>query len=98
NQNLSKSEKMTYSGKNYIINTVDLSEDGDLVAFTREKSLIEINEKHKLYTKSSKNGYLDSLVRDIAFTEIANDYSDGNLIIFNQVFNEIARISAQIFS
>jgi len=95
NQSISKSEKMTYSGKNYTINTVDLSEDGDLVIFTKEKNLIEINEKHKLYLRASKEGYLDSFVRDIAFTEIANDYSEGNLIIFNQVFNELARIASQ---
>ncbi|UCB57565.1 MAG: ATP-binding protein [Candidatus Omnitrophota bacterium] len=95
NQNLSKSEKMTYSGKNYIINTVDLSENGDLVAFTKEKSLIEINENHQLYNRASKNGYLNNLVRDIAFTEIANDYSEGNLINFNVVFNELAKIATK---
>ena len=96
NQNLSKSEKLSYSGKSYIINTVDLSENGDLVAFTKEKNLIEINEKHKFYVSASKKGYLDNLIRDIAFTEIANDYSEGNLIVFNQVFNELARIASKV--
>lgn len=95
NQNLSKSEKMTYSGKNYIINTVDMSESGDLVKFIRDKSLIEINEKHQFYVTGSKNGYLDNLIRDIAFTEIAYDYSEGNSIIFDQVFNELAKIASQ---
>ena len=76
NQSLSKSERMTYSGKNYIINTVDLSERGDLVAFTKNRNLIEINERHPLYTRASRRGSLDILVRDVAFTEIANDYSE----------------------
>jgi len=95
NQSLTKSEKLTYSGKNYIIETVDLSEDGDIVAFTRNKNLIEINEKHKLYIKAAKENYLNSLIRDIAFTEIAIDYSEGNIIIFNRVFNELARIASK---
>jgi len=95
NQSLNKSEKMTYSGKNYTIDTVDMSESGDLVKFTKEKSLIEINEKHNYYLSSSRNGYLDNLIRDIAFTEIANDYSEGNLIIFDQVFNELAKLASQ---
>jgi hypothetical protein len=95
NQSLTKSEKITYSGKNYIIETVDLSEDGDIVAFTRDKNLIEINEKHKLYIRASKDNYLNSLIRDIAFTEIASDYSEGNIIIFNRVFNELARIASK---
>ena len=95
NQNLTKSEKMAYSGKNYTIDTVDMSESGDLVKFTKEKSLIEINEKHNFYLASSKNGYLDNLIRDIAFTEIANDYGEGNMIVFDRVFNELAKIASQ---
>ncbi len=86
---------MTYSGKNYIINTVDLSERGDLVAFTKNRNLIEINERHPLYTRASRRGSLDILVRDVAFTEIANDYSEGNLINFNVVFNELGRIAGK---
>jgi excisionase family DNA binding protein len=97
NQNLSKTDKLTYSGKNYTIDTVDLSEDGDLVAFTKEKNLIEINEKHRLYTKASKDGYLNSLIRDIAFTEIASDYGEGNLVIFHRVYNELAKIAGSFF-
>jgi hypothetical protein len=96
NQSLSKSERMTYSGKDYTINTVDMSETGDLVKFTKEKNLIEINESHKFYDTASEKGYLDNLVRDIAFTEIANDYAEGNLIIFDRVFNELARIAVGI--
>lgn len=99
NQNLSKSEKMTYSGKNYIINTVDMSGAGDLVKFTKEKNLIEINESHQFYIDASKAGYLNNLVRDIAFTEIANDYAEAdgyrNFIIFDQVFNKLARIATE---
>lgn len=99
NQNLSKSEKINYSGKNYIINTVDMSSSGDLVKFTKDKNLIEINESHQFYINASKEGYLNNLVRDIAFTEIANDYaeSDGyrNFIIFDQVFNQLARIAVE---
>ena len=96
NQSLSKSEKMTYSGKDYTINTVDMSETGDLVKFTKEKNLIEINERHQFYIDSSKKGYLDNLVRDVAFTEVANDYSEGNLITFDRVYNELARIAVRI--
>lgn len=95
NQSLSKSEKMAFAGKNYTINTVDMSGTGDLVKFTKEKNLIEINESHNFYIKASKDRYLDSLVRDIAFTEIANDYSEGNFIIFEEVYNELARIASQ---
>jgi len=96
NQNLSSGEKATYSGKNYSLNTVDLSETGDLVKFVKEKNSIEINEKHNFYIHASKGNYLDSLVRDLAFTEIAHDYSEGNIIIFNTVFNELARISTKM--
>jgi hypothetical protein len=85
---------MTYSGRNYIIDTVDLSEKGNLVEFIQEKSLIEINEKHKLFLKASKNGYLDNFVMILALTEISNDYSEGNLIIFNNVFNQLLKIAA----
>lgn len=95
NQSLGSSEKLTYSGKNYILNTVDLSGTGDLVKFVKEKNLIEINEKHPFYISASKDGYLESLVRDLAFTEISNDYSDGSLIIFDNVFNELARLASQ---
>lgn len=92
NQSLSKSEKMTYSGKAYTINTVDLSESGEVVKFTREKSLIEINERHSFYQDASKRNCLDMLIRDIAFTQIANDYTEGSLIAFNVVYNELAKI------
>jgi len=100
NQKLSKSEKMDYSGKNYIINTVDMSSTGDLVKFTKEKNLIEINESHQFYAEASKSGYLENLVRDIAFTEIANDYAESegyrNFIIFDQVFNQLARLAVEV--
>lgn len=94
NQSLTSSEKLNYSGKNYIINTVDLSEKGDLVKFVKEKNAIEVNERHPFYVKASKDGTLDSLVRNLAFTEIAIDYGDGNIIIFDTVFNELARIAS----
>lgn len=95
NQSLSNSEKMTYSGRNYTINTVDMSETGDLVKFTKEKNLIEINERHKFYVQASKEAHLSSLIRDIAFTEVSNDYSEGNMIVFEQVFNELAKIASE---
>lgn len=95
NQSISPSEKLTYSGKNYVLTTVDLSHSGDLIKFTKDKNLIEINERHQFYIKASKSGSLDSLVRDLAFTEIANDYSEGNLIVFDSVFNTLARIASQ---
>jgi len=94
NQSLTPSEKLTYSGKNYTIDTVDLSHTGDLVKFVKDKNLIEVNEKHEFYVKASKQGGLDELVRILAFIEIANDYGEGNLIIFDNVFNELSRLSA----
>ena len=97
NQRLSSSEKTNYAGKNYIINTVDLSESGDLVSFVKNKSLIEINEKHHLYEKSSKIGHLDTIIRDIAFTEISADYSEGNLMTFNIVYNELMKLYIEKF-
>lgn len=95
NQSLNKSDKMTYSGKNYNINTVDMSETGDLVKFSKENNLIEINERHDFYIKASKDNYLDSLVRDIAFTEISNDYAEGNMVIFDRIYNELAKIASE---
>lgn len=94
NQTLTPSEKLAYSGKNYTIDTVDLSQTGDLVKFIKDKNLIEVNEKHEFYVKASKQGGLNELVRILAFVEIANDYSEGNLIIFDSVFNELSRLSA----
>lgn len=99
NQSLSKNEKMTYSGKGYAIVTVDLSINGDLVKFTKEKNLIEINEKHRQYLDASKRECLDLLVRDLAFSQIANDYSEGSQLVFNVVFNELEKIhSSQLES
>lgn len=95
NQSIAPSERLSYSGKNYQINTVDLSEAGDLVKFTKDRNLIEINERHPFYVKASKTGALDSLVRDLAFTEIAMDYSEGNMIIFDTVFNTLAKIASE---
>jgi|GEM_PF-4631679 len=95
NQSLSKSDKVNYSGTNYTILTVDLSTNGDLIKFAKDKNLIEINERHPFYIKASKEGSLDTLIRDLAFTEIANDYGDGNMQIFDVVFNELARIASK---
>ncbi len=93
---LPHSEKLVYSGKGYTVQTVDMSEKGDLVAFTKDKSLIEINEKHPFYSESSRGDYLQNFVRDVALTQIANDYSDGNPIIFNKIYNELARLTVQL--
>ena len=84
------------SGKGYNIETVDMSDKGDLVIFKEEDSIIEINEKHPLYLKASKNGYLDSFVRDLAFMEIARDYCGGNLSIYDSIYNELAKIAIEI--
>lgn len=92
NQSLTPSEKLHYAGKNYIIDTVDLSETGDIVKFTKEKNLIEINEQHPLYIKSSKNGFLQDFVKDIAFTYIAYDYCEGNFVVFDRIYNELNKI------
>ncbi len=95
NQSLTSSEKVNFSGKNYSIITVNLSEKGDLVKFVKEKNLIEINERHPLYNKSSSDNNLESFIMNIAFTEIALDYSDGNFLSFDSVFNALARIASE---
>jgi len=95
-QSIETSEKLTYSGKGYKIETVDMSDKGDLVIFEEGKSIIEINEKHPLYSQASKSGYLDSFVRDLAFMEIARDYCGGNLSIYDSIFNELAKIAIEI--
>lgn len=95
NQSLTSTEKLTYSGRNYIITTVDLSEKGDLIKFSKDKNVIEINERHPLFIKSSKEDSLDSFIRDLAFTEIAVDYSEGSVVIFDNVFNTLARFASE---
>lgn len=95
NQSIAPSEKLSYSGKNYVITPIDLSETGDIVKFTKKKNLIEINEKHPFYTKASKNNSLDDLIMNLAFTEISFDYSEGNFVSFDTVFNELARIASK---
>lgn len=95
NQSITSSERATYSGKNYIIAPVDLSETGDIVKFTKDKNLIEINEKHPLYDKASRNNSLQDLIMNLSFTEIAYDYSGGNFLSFDTVFNELARIASK---
>ena len=95
NQSIAPSERVSYSGRNYVITPVDLSETGDIVKFTKEMNLIEINEKHPLYVKASRNSSLDDLVRSLAFTEIAYDYSEGDFVSFDAVFNELARIASR---
>ncbi|MBU4467312.1 MAG: ATP-binding protein [Candidatus Omnitrophica bacterium] len=91
--NLKKEDKVAYEGKSYIIETVDMSSGGDLIRFTSEKNLIEINEKHPFYTKAGHEDYLDNLIRDLAYMEIARDYSEGNDLIFDNVFNKLAKLS-----
>jgi excisionase family DNA binding protein len=95
NQSIAPSERVSYSGKNYIIIPVDLSETGDIVKFTKERNLIEINEKHPLYDKASRNNSLQDLIMNLSFTEIAYDYSEGNFVSFDMVFNELARIASK---
>jgi len=93
-QSIESAEKLTYSGKGFNIETVDMSNEGDLIVFREDESIIEINEKHPLYTTASKRGYLDSFVRDLAFMEIARDYCGGNLSVFDSYYNELAKIAA----
>jgi len=95
-QSLENGEKLTYSGKGFNIETVDMSDKGDLIVFRESECIIEINEKHPLYTNASKNGYLDSFVRDLAFMEIARDYCGGNLSVFDSYYNELAKIATEI--
>jgi len=95
-QSIQGSEKLTYSGKGYNIETVDISDKGDLVIFMENDSIIEINEKHPLYLKASKSGYLYSFVRDLAFMEIARDRCGGNLSIYDSIYNEIAKLAIDI--
>ena len=59
-----------------------------------EKNLIEINERHAFYVQASKGDYLQSFVLDVALTQIANDYCEGNFIAFNRVYNELARLAS----
>jgi len=96
NQSIAPSERMAFSGKNYTINTVDLSENGDLTKLVKDKNLIEINEKHPLFILASKEGSLAILIRDLAFTQISLDYSEGDIIIFENVLNELARIASNL--
>lgn len=95
NQSIAPSERVSYSGKNYVIMPVDLSETGDIVKFTKDRNLIEINEKHPLYDKASRNNSLQDLIMNLSFTEIAYDYSEGNFVSFDMVFNELARIASK---
>ncbi len=96
-RNLVKGNKISYENKSYIIETVDMSTTGDLVRFTREQSLLEINEKHPFYVRAGRENYLEHLVRDLAHMEIARDYSDGNDLIFDDIFNKLSRLSLKIF-
>lgn len=95
-QSVKSGESLTYSGKGYNIETIDMSNKGDLVIFKENESIIEINEKHPLYSRASKNGYLDSFIRDLSFMEIARDYCGGNLSIFDGIYNELAKLAAEI--
>lgn len=95
-QSIKRSEKLSYSGKGYNIETIDMSDKGDLVIFNEKENIIEINEKHALYTKASKSGYLDSFVRDLAFMEIARDYCGDNFSIFDSIYNELAKLAIEI--
>ncbi len=74
---------------------IDLSQTGDIAKSTKEKNLIEINEKHPLYIRASKNDSLDDLIMNLAFTEIAYDYGEGNFLTFDTIFNELARIASK---
>ncbi|MFH1931704.1 MAG: ATP-binding protein [Pseudomonadota bacterium] len=96
NRTLQKSDQLSYSGKGYVIETVDMSEEGDLVLLKEDVSTIEINEKHRLYSHAAKNGYLNSFIRDLAFMEIARDYCGDNITLFDSIYNEIVKISLDI--
>ncbi len=95
-QSIQSTDKLTYSGKGYNIETINMSDKGDLVFLKENESVIEINEKHPLYFKASKGGYLDSFIRDLAFMEIARDYCGGNLSIFDSIYNELSKLALEI--
>lgn len=88
--------RFSYSAKNYRIETVDMSKHGDLVKFTKEQCLIEINEKHLLYENASKENNLICFVRGIVMTQVAKDISEGELVVFDSIYNEIAQIAGSL--
>ncbi len=90
-----KEDKVAYEDKAYLIETVDMSSGGDLVRFTSEKNLIEINERHPFYIEAGNEGHLENLVRNLAYMEIARDYSEGNDLIFDDVFNKLTKLSLE---
>lgn len=96
NQSLVKDHKMNYKGQNYVIDVIDMSNKGDLVNFITDKHLIEINEEHPMYTQASKDGNLEILIRDVALTQIANDYSEGDFKTFNTVFNQLITLYVKV--
>jgi len=59
NQSASEGRKYPYRGRTYQIEPVDMGRQGDLVRLDRELTLIEINEKHRLYEDALKNDQLD---------------------------------------
>ena len=90
-----KEDKVAYEDKAYLIETVDMSSGGDLIRFTSEKNLIEINERHPFYIEAGNEGHLENLVRNLAYMEIARDYSEGNDLIFDDVFNKLTKLSLE---
>ena len=94
----SGSTSLAYKGKGYRIETVDMSQGGDLVKFTKTESLVEINDHHPLYAAASKGVMLDLFVRDVAMMEVARDIADDDLQRFELVFNQLAGIAAETIS
>lgn len=87
---------LSYKGKGYRIETIDMSQTGDLVKFTKPDSLIEINDHHPLYVAAAKGSMLDVLVRDVAMMEIARDVAEDNSQRLELVFNQLAAIAAEM--
>lgn len=92
------STPLSYKGKGYRIETVDMSQTGDLVKFIKTESLIEVNDHHPLYVAAVRGTMLDILVRDVAMMEIARDIAEDNSQRFELVFNQLAAIAAETTS
>lgn len=86
-------DQFTYKGKGYKIETVDMSETGDLVKFTKDASLIEINDRHPLYVSAAASNSLHVLVRDVAMMEIAIDIGENDPRRFQLIYNQLASIA-----
>lgn len=92
NRSLAEVDKLTPASQQYRLRTVDLSETGDLIYFDKKNNIIEVNEKHSLYLKAAKAGSLNEFIRNLAFGQIANDYTQGNQALYDKILNELMKL------